>query len=34
VDGGTHTWDNVALAHRSCNLKRGAGGVAQLRLVG
>jgi hypothetical protein len=34
ADGGTHTWDNVALAHRSCNIKRGAGGVAQLRLVG
>ena len=22
--GGTHTWDNVALAHRSCNVSRGA----------
>jgi 5-methylcytosine-specific restriction endonuclease McrA len=29
-------WDcstNVALAHRECNVKRGAGGAAQLRLV-
>lgn len=24
VDGGTHTWDNVALAHRRCNISRGA----------
>lgn len=24
VDGGTHTWDNVALAHRRCNIARGA----------
>lgn len=34
ADGGTHTWDNVALAHRSCNTSRGAGGTAQLRLTG
>jgi 5-methylcytosine-specific restriction endonuclease McrA len=34
ADGGSHTWDNVALAHRSCNTSRGAGGTAQLRLVG
>lgn len=34
ADHGTHTWDNVALAHRLCNLSRGAGGEAQLRLVG
>jgi len=32
--GGSHTWDNVALAHLSCNLKRGVGGFVQLRLVG
>ena len=32
--GGLHEWKNVALAHRSCNLKRGATGLAQLRLVG
>lgn len=32
--GGLHTWDNVALAHRRCNLKRGAAGIVQLRLVG
>lgn len=32
--GGSHTWDNVALAHRFCNLSRGARGVAQLRLIG
>lgn len=31
---GIHAWSNVALAHRKCNLSRGAGGVAQLRLVG
>ena len=22
--GGSHTWDNVALAHRRCNISRGA----------
>ena len=32
--GGTHTWDNVELACRSCNLRRYVGGVTQLRLVG
>jgi 5-methylcytosine-specific restriction endonuclease McrA len=33
--GGDHSWANVALAHRSCNSKRGAGRLsAQLRLVG
>jgi 5-methylcytosine-specific restriction endonuclease McrA len=31
---GTHRWDNVALAHRSCNVSRGAAGEVQLRLVG
>lgn len=31
--GGDHSWENVALAHRSCNSKRGAGRLpAQLRL--
>lgn len=32
--GGEHVWANVALAHRNCNISRGARGVAQLRLVG
>lgn len=32
--GGEHVWANVALAHRKCNTSRGAGGIAQLRLVG
>lgn len=32
--GGQHELVNVALAHRSCNVRRGAQGVAQLRLVG
>lgn len=33
--GGSHTWDNVALAHRNCNAKRGPGRIpAQLRLLG
>lgn len=32
--GGSHTWDNVALAHNRCNWERGASGAAQLRLVG
>lgn len=31
---GTHTWTNVALAHRTCNVSRGTGGIVQLRLVG
>jgi hypothetical protein len=34
ADNGSHVWSNVALAHRSCNSSRGAGGAAQLRLVG
>lgn len=33
-DGGTHTRANVALAHHLCNSLRGAGGVAQLSLIG
>lgn len=32
--GGTHTRDNVQLAHLVCNSKTGAGGVKQLRLFG
>jgi 5-methylcytosine-specific restriction endonuclease McrA len=32
--GGSHTWDNVALAHRVCNTKRGNKGAAQLILIG
>ena len=32
--GGAHSWDNVAIAHRSCNLSRGVGGAVQLLLVG
>lgn len=33
--GGTHTWDNVALAHERCNLSKGVRAVGeQLRLVG
>lgn len=32
--GGTHEWDNVALAHRICNMRRSDGGITQLRLVG
>lgn len=31
--GGTHTWDNVALAHRICNIRRSDTGLAQLRLA-
>lgn len=34
ADDGEHIWSNVALAHRRCNTSRGAGGRAQLRLVG
>jgi len=30
---GTHTWDNVALAHRICNSRRSDKGLAQLRLA-
>jgi len=36
-DGGSHEWDNVALAHWSCNISRGARSTergVQLRLVG
>lgn len=33
VHGGTHTLDNVALAHHQCNSLRGAHGQAQLRLA-
>lgn len=32
--GGTHVRANVAIAHRICNSRRGARGLAQLRLVG
>lgn len=32
-DGGAHTMDNVALAHRRCNQRRGVTGPAQLRLI-
>lgn len=32
--GGSHTRDNLALAHNRCNYERGAEGAAQLRLVG
>lgn len=31
--GGSHTWDNVALAHIKCNTLRGVDGPAQLRLL-
>lgn len=31
--GGTHTWDNIALAHHSCNSRRGNRGNVQLRLI-
>lgn len=35
IRGGNHTPDNVALAHRVCNSRRGAGYLpAQLRLLG
>lgn len=33
-EGGKHTPENVALAHRSCNSRRGTSGPAQLLLVG
>lgn len=33
-DGGADVPENVALAHRACNVRRGAGGIAQLRLTG
>lgn len=32
-DGGTHTWDNVALAHFRCNSLRGTKGTVQLRVL-
>lgn len=32
--GGTHTYDNVALAHKDCNSVRSNTGSAQLLLVG
>lgn len=32
--GGEHQWDNVALAHRACNLHRSHTGPAQLRIIG
>ena len=32
--GGEHTWANVKLAHRDCNVRRHTGGTAQLMLVG
>lgn len=33
--GGDHSWENVALAHKRCNSRRGAGLLsAQLRLLG
>lgn len=31
--GGSHAWQNVALAHRGCNSKRKTSGPAQLRLI-
>lgn len=34
VDGGTDAPENLRLAHRYCNVRRGAGGVVQLLLVG
>jgi hypothetical protein len=34
ADNGDHQWDNVALAHRRCNISRGTRGLVQLRLVG
>ena len=33
-DGGLDCRTNVALAHRRCNIKRGTGGIVQLRLLG
>lgn len=32
--GGEHVWSNVALAHRACNVSRGARGIVRLRPVG
>lgn len=34
ASGGTHTKDNVQLAHLSCNVLLGVGGVKQLRMFG
>jgi 5-methylcytosine-specific restriction endonuclease McrA len=34
IDGGSHTWDNVALAHNRCNSIRSNIGPAQLLLLG
>lgn len=37
ADGGQHSWENVALAHWSCNISRGARSSehgVQLRLIG
>lgn len=34
VDGGTDAPENLRLAHRHCNTRRGAGGTVQLLLVG
>jgi hypothetical protein len=31
--GGSHTYENVALAHRNCNSRRHTNGIAQLRLL-
>jgi 5-methylcytosine-specific restriction endonuclease McrA len=33
ADGGAHTWGNVRLAHRFCNLSRGTRGEVQLLLA-
>lgn len=33
ADGGLHIWQNVGLAHRDCNMSRGSGGIAQLKLI-
>lgn len=34
ADGGTDSPENLALAHRDCNTRRGCRGVVQLQLVG
>jgi 5-methylcytosine-specific restriction endonuclease McrA len=33
AEGGIDGAENVALAHRACNVNRNTGGVAQLRLI-
>lgn len=33
ADGGTNDPANLALAHRDCNVRRGVGGITQLRLA-